>query len=368
MRRALSWLGLAVALALVGAGAAVGQQRARAREASPLPSASSTGPRGLAAARMFLSATGRRFVRLAGEAEAPPQGAVILLAAPRAALDDVDVAALLAHVRAGGTLVWMAGGVRQPALERALSVHILPGRAVRTAAPLAPHPLLAGLELPAGSGQVEGGPPHALAVLGAGPLVAGLSIPSGRGEVLVLSGTEPLENERIGEGGSVTFLARLAARGPIVFDERWLVARGAPPSPAATGLAVAALQALLAAAVLLVARTRRLGAVRPPPPEGSGRTARDYLVSLAALYRRAGAEEEIARATWHRARRALEARTGIPARLPPGEVAARLVRRSPVAAAEAFARGEAALRSGPGALLAACRAADDLRRAIRGAG
>jgi hypothetical protein len=366
VRQALPWLGLALALALVGAGAAIGQQRARERESSPLPSASSTGPRGLAAARMFLSATGRRAVRLADEGDVPPRGAVVLLAAPRAALEDADAAALLAHVRAGGTLVWMAGTVRQPALERALSVRALASRAARTAAPLAPHPLFAGLALPAGGGQAESGRPDALAVLGADALVTGLSIREGRGEVLVLSGPEPLENERIGEGGAVTLLTRLAARGAIAFDERWLVARDAPPSPAARGLAVAAIQALVAAAALLLARARRLGAIRPPPPEGSGRTARHYLASLAALYRRAGAEEELARETWLRARRALERRTGIPARLAPAEAASRLARRS-APAAEAFARGEAALRSGPGALLATCRAADDLRRAVGGA-
>lgn len=362
MRRALPWLALAAALALVGAAAAVGQQRARERQSSPLPSASSTGPRGLAAARMFLVATGRQVARLADEGDLPPPRAVILLAAPRALLEDAEAAALLALVRAGSTLVWMAGPVRQPALERALSVRAFASRSVRSAVPIGPHPLLAGLELPAGDGQVAGGPPEALAVLAAGPHVAGLSIPLGRGEVLVLSGVEPLENERIGEGDSVSLLARLASRGPIVFDERWLTAREAPPPPAARGLAVAALQALLAAAVYLAARGRRLGAVRPPPPEGSARTARDYLASLAALYRRAGAEEEIARATWLRARRALERRAGIPARLPAAEAAARLARRSPAASA-AFARGEAALRSGPGALLATCRAADDLARA-----
>jgi hypothetical protein len=314
---------------------------------------------------MFLAATGRPTSRLADTGDAPPRGAVVLLAAPGAPLGEADAAALVAHARAGGTVVWMAGPVRQPALERALSVRAHAGRALRTSIPIAPHPLLAGLELPAGAGQVEGGPPEALAVLGAGPAVAGLSIPAGRGELLVLSGTEPLENGRLGEGGSATLLVRLAARGPVVFDERWLVPRGAPPSPARTGLAVAALQALLAAAVLLAARGRRLGAIRPPPPEGTGRTARDYLASLAVLYRRAGAEEELARESWGRARRALERTAGIPARLGAVEAEARLARRSP-AAAQAFARGEAAVRSGPGALLATCRAADDLRRAAGG--
>lgn len=362
MRRALAILGLAAALALVGAGAAIGQQRARDREGSPLPSASSTGPRGLAAARLFLLATGRATTRLAEAGEVPPAGAVVLLAGPRAALDDDDVAALLAHARAGGTLIWMAGPGRQPALERALSVRASAGGGRRLAIPRAPHPLLAGLALPAGSGAVEGGPPGALPVLGAGPAIAGLSIQAGRGEVLVLSGSEALENGRLGEGGPLSLLTRLAARGVVVFDERWLVARDAPTSAARRGLVAAVLQGLAAAGLLLAARARRLGAVRPPAAEGSGRTARDYLASLAVLYRRAGAEEELARATWRRERRALERRAGVPARLAGPDALARLAARP--AAAEAFARGEAAPGRGRGALLETCRAADDLERAL----
>jgi hypothetical protein len=70
-------------------------------------------------------------------------------------------------------------------------------------------------------------------------------------------------------------------------------------------------------------------------------------------------------ATWLRARRALEKRTGIPPRLPAAEAAARLARRAK-GAAKAFERGELAARSGPGALLATCRAADDLARAVGG--
>jgi hypothetical protein len=365
MIRALSWLAFAAALAVVGAGAAVGQQRAREREVSPLPSVSSTGPRGLAAARMFLAATGRTAVRLAERDELPPPGAVVILAGPRAPLTGADVAALLAHARAGGTLVWMAGPAPQPALERALSLRAVAGSGVPTAVPLAPHPLIAGLELPAGSLDLVGGPADAIPVLGAASAVAGLSIPTGRGELLVLSGTDPLENARLAEGGSLSLLTRLAARGPVAFDERWLAPRGAAPSPVRAGLAAALAQALAAAVLLVLARGRRLGAVRPPPADGAGRTARDYLVSLAALYRRSAAEGELARESWARARRRLERRAGLPARLDAESAHARLARRS-AAAARAFTRGEAAGRGGPGSLLAATQAARDLDAALGG--
>jgi hypothetical protein len=362
-RRALGWIAIAASLALVAAGAAVGHERAREREASPLPSALSTGPGGLAAARLFLSATGRSALRFDARDARPPPGAVVVLAAPAAELDDAEVGALLDHVYAGGTLVWMAGAARQPALERRLGLRARAAPGFRIAVPLAPHPLLAGLLLPVGAGSVDPEAPGALPVIAVGAEVAGVSVRAGSGEVLVLSGPEPLTNERLGDAGAISFLVRLAARGPIVFNERWLVARGAPAPASTRAIAAAALQGLLALAVWLLARSRRLGAIRPSPPEARGRTARDYLASLAALYGRAGAEEEIARAAWRRARRALERRAGIPARLAGEDAAARLTRRSP-AAAEALRRGEAALRSGRGALLATYRAADELARAV----
>jgi hypothetical protein len=312
---------------------------------------------------MFLAATGRGgAARLEAPRDRPPAGAVLLLAAPGAALGEAEADALVAHARAGGTVVWMAGEVRQPALEGRLRVRARAAPAFRLAVPLAPHPLVSGLLVPAGGGSVEGDEPGALPVLGAGGIVTGLSIPAGEGEVLVLSGPEPFTNERIGDGGAISLLTRLAGRGPIVFDERWLLPRDAPAPPSRRALALAALQALLAVAVWLAARARRLGAIRPPPAEARGRTARDYLASLAALYGRAGAEEELARGAWRRARRALERRAGVPARLAADEAAPRLARRSE-AAAEALRRGEAAVRSGRGALLATYRAVDDLGRA-----
>jgi hypothetical protein len=361
VRRALGWAAVAASLAIVAAAVAVGQERAREREASPLPSARSTGPRGLAAARMFLAATGRGVARLEGAGDVPPKGAVVLLAAPGAVLDEAEAEALVAHARAGGTIVWMAGEVRQPALEARLRVHARAAPAFRLATPLAPHPLVSGLLVPAGGGSVDGNGPGALPILGAGGVVTGLSVPIGAGEVLVLSGPEPFTNERIGDAGAISLLVRLAGRGSIVFDERWLFPRDAPAPASRRALVVAALQGILAVLVWLLARGRRFGAIRPPPAPWRGRTARDYLASLAALYGRAGAEEELARRAWRRARRALERRTGIPARLAAEDATARLGRRSKEAA-EALLRGEAAVASGRGALLATYRAVDELGR------
>lgn len=365
MSRAAAWIALTAALALVAAGAAVGHGRARQLESSPLPSASSTGPRGLAAARLFLSSTARASVRLADRDDRPRAGAVVLLAAPEAPIPERDAEALLAHAAAGGTLVWMAGRHPQPALARSLSARTVAAPGDRLSLPLAPHPLFRDLALRMGGGTVASADARSLPVLGADGRVTAVSVALGGGEVLLLSGPEALSNERIGDGDAITLLVRLAARGPIAFDERWLRAPDAPPPPSQRGLLLLVAQALLAGAVLVAARARRLGAVRPPPPEESGRTARDYLASLAALYRRAGAEREVAAGSWRRARRELERRTGIPARLGSAEAHARLARRSP-AAAEAFARGEAALQGERGALLAVARAAHDLSAALRG--
>ncbi len=368
MPRVLATLAVVAAAAVVAAGAIAGQRRAREAGVSPLPSVENPAPRGLAAARAFLAETGRPAVRLSSAGDTPPARAVVLLAAPGAALDGADADALLAHVRAGGTLVWMAGRAAQPALARRLEARVAWGGGERTAVALAPHPLFVGLTLPAGGGAVASGRPGALAVAGGEGFTSAVSVPLGSGEVILLAGTAPLSNAHLAEADAASFLARLRARGPIAFDERWLVPRDSAPWRSGGALAVILVggQAILAAAVLVLARGRRLGAVRPPPPAAGGRTARDYLASLAELYRRAGAEDDLARAAWASLRRNLEGRAGIPARLPGADARARLARRSGDAA-DALARGEAALaRGGRGVLLAVTRAAADVEGALRG--
>lgn len=333
-----------------------------------LPSTESTGGAGVGAAARWLAATGRRFHRLGPGDDDPARGETWLLLAPARPLDEPAVTALLGRAWEGGLVVWALGNggeAAQPALARRLSVRSLPGGEERSAGPLVPHPLFDGLSLRVGGAAVTSGSPGAIPVLGEADRPAAVSIPMGRGELLLLAGTELLDNRHIDKQGSLSLWVRLAALGPIAFDERHL--RGARPASGAgtppglsLGLQLGLVVLLLAAALL-----PRLGAVRPPPLEAAGRTTRDYLASLAELYRRAGAEEELAAATWRRLRQRLEVQAGVGASLPGEEAAVWLELRDP-AAAGPLRRGEAALaRGGPGLLLEVARAAADVETARR---
>jgi hypothetical protein len=416
------------ALAALAAGTALLEAR-RGPAASALAAADNPGPRGLAAARALLATAGAVVVRGPGDA-APPAAAVIVVAAPQTPLGEAAVAELLAAARAGATVVFALGGARQQALLDALGLSITPGAEERRARGRAPHRLVGDLELPARSaglrivgpgaaasgalvsrpGQLdrasgreaaptgspaaaggrppaapptEGGgtppgdlasaaperkaPVAALVVSGDAGWASAVAVLAGSGEVLVLSGPEPLENAHLLEGDAVSLVTRLGALGPVVFDERFL----APPPAAGlrtagSGMGLLVLQLLAAGLAAVAARARRLGAVRPPPAPAAGRTARAYLASLGALYRRAGAEDELAASAWRALRRRLERRHAVPAALPDAEAARRLARRSG-AAAVALARGSAALAGGgPGVLLDVTRAAADAEAALRG--
>jgi hypothetical protein len=278
------------------------------------------------------------------------------------------VDAVLAHAEGGGLVVWALGELgeaRQPALARQLAARRLPGRGERTVGPLAPHPLFEGLSLRAGGAGVASDRPGARAVLGDADRPEAVAVPLGAGEVVLLAGPEPLDNHHVDTGDALSLWVRLAARGPIAFDERFLrpaaagrASRAGPP--ALLGLQLGVLVLLLAAALW-----PRLGAVRPPPPGGAGRTTREYLASLAGLFQRAGAEPELAAASWQRLRRRLEREAGVPAGLPAEAAARRLATRAP-AAEEPLRRGEAALvRGGPGVLLEVTRASADVEAARR---
>ena len=357
-----------VALALVAAAGTIASQRQRGQELSPLPSVDNGGPRGLAAARAWLDASGRAFRVLRTSDARPREGEVLLILAPASALDEGQAAALLAHAERGGIVVWAMGGASQPALEGRLGV----ARAARasgleehTGSSLAPHPLFDGISLRTGGATLRTTGSAALPVAGDPEHVTAASIPVGAGEAVVLSGADALENFRLGSGDNLALLSRLAAIGPIAFDERWSASlpSGAAGSRGRAGAPAA--QALIAAAVLLLALGRRLGAVRAPSETSPAATSRDYLASLAGLYRRAGAAPELRSAAWRSLRQRLDRGSGIAARIPDDEVAERLAVRSPTAA-RAYERGLAALRlpANEASFVALSRAAGELDAAL----
>lgn len=367
MRRALEAAAVLLFAAAVGTTAALAHRRQREAELSPYPGVENTGPRGLAALHAWLAETGRAPLVISGPEERPLRGATVILATPAAALEPEEAEALLEGARRGGLLVWAAGPEgTQPELEQRLELtrprSIRPAPRDAPAVPLAPHPLVARLSLRPGGGAVLSRLEDALPVAGEPgrlPAAAAVSVPWGRGEVLILAGAALLENASLSRGDNLELWARASARGPVVFDERYLRRREAAAAPSTRALAATVLQALAAALTFFWARGRRLGAVRPPPAAAPGRTAADYLHSLAALYRLARAEPRLAQAAWRRFRGDLQRRLGLPAALPDEEAAARLERSRPRAAA-AFRRAalarRRAVRPGGDALLALTRA------------
>jgi hypothetical protein len=362
--RRLPLLGaLVLVAAAVVATSVSAPRRERSAAEARLPSAANPSGRGLGAPLAWLAATGRDAAVLDRPGQAPGPGDTWLLLAPAAPVPARDVQAFLDHAAAGGLSVWALGRTAQPALEAALRATRLPGGGERTATGLPGHPLLGGLSLRVGGEGVASGAPGARAATGPEEPPAAVAVPVGRGEVLLLSGTEPLDNAHLPEADALTLWVRLASRGRVVFDERWLAPR--PEAAPLGAAALAALQALVAALVLLLALGRRHGAVRPPPAPASRRTARDYLAALAALARRAGAEPSLAAASWRRLRLRVEREAGVPARLADEDAAQRLEGLAAPAAA-ALRRGAAALRAaGPGQLLEVTRAAADVESALR---
>jgi len=294
MRRA--WpiaIGLA-ALALVAAAVLAGSSGPGRRRDGPLarlPSAESPGPRGLAVAAAWLGATGRPWARLAAPEDAPPPGATWLLVAPARPLGEADAAALLAHAARGHLVVWAMGEAPQPALAAALGARWLPGRGAgeRTVAGAPGDPLLDGLTLRTGEAGVASDRPGARAAATGAPgePPAAVTVPVGRGAVLLLAGPAALDNAHLAAGDALSLWVRLAARGPVAFDERWLApVRPAPVTPPVRAATLAALQAVLAALALLLAVGPRFGAVRrrPPRPRGAppATTSRRWPSSTAA--------------------------------------------------------------------------------------
>ncbi len=371
MRRVGAALALA-ALAVFAAASAVAHRREAGAMARFARGVEGTGPRGSAALYRWAASTGRTPMRVAGD-DAVPAGAVWILDGPAAPLGPGESEDLLAHAREGGLVVWALGPEPQPELEKRLRLRRDARRAQtgQRQLAIAPHPLFRGLSPRGRCEPMESRVPGALAVAGidggAEPCAAALSIPVGLGEVVVLAGGELLANRSVGEADGLAFWARVAARGPLAFDERHLAGRPGPRLP--RGLWTLLVQAALATLLAGWAFLPRFGAVRPPPPERAPGTT-GYLGSLGELYRRAGAEPELVRSALESLRARVRERAGIPRNQPDAEVARWLARRSPEAsrAFAAAAAAGAASRAGVAELVRVTQAAADLETALAARG
>jgi hypothetical protein len=322
---------LAVALAFsLGTRASVGS-------AGEMASVQSHSGGGLAGVAAWLREAGAELRVLEGPlADVPPSTATVVLAAPTAArITRNEVEVLERFVVGGGTLVYLRPETGQAELDGWLQIE---SAEELDGAPLLADPGGATAQVSPARGLMEGlsafrvgtrrgitsSDPHFLAVASVGRVPALLWRPEGRGEVFVAAGADLAENRRLELGDNRVFWARLAARGPLAFDEFHHVPPAAPPLP--VGPWAFALQAVLCAVLWAWTRGTHLGPPRTPVVS-THRSALEYADSFGRLLRRSRVETALVADQEQRLRRMLQERMGIPLQAPPAEVTQRLRRQ-----------------------------------------
>lgn len=272
--------------------------------------------------------------------EVSREGGLILLLAPEAALEPEEVAALIAHVRRGGRLIYAVaggpgGGVPSEGLLAAAGLGLAPGEGGAGEVAVMPIP---GAAIPEGRIPAVGGP--RLAWLGEAPstgrviaedgggLVA-VAVQEGAGVLVAVAELTPFANRWLGEGASAGLVVGLvetfAGDRPVVVDGWHHGIRGEASLLTlllASPWRFALFQALLVAAAALLAWGRRQVAPAeegPTPMPGPG----PQVDALAALYQRAGADALAAEALLDDFCRRAAPRLGmLPADGPPALIAA----------------------------------------------
>jgi hypothetical protein len=319
---------LALAVLVVLGIAIYGAQRAPA--STPYASTSAASDGTLALYR-WLATLGFHPVRLSSRPLRLEGLRALFVLEPQAAFSTGDVATTLQWVRQGGTLVLLEDG-GDPALPNALhlSIRPLPGAdelpftsspAPYGAAPVQPllaHPPLRGLNVSVSAG-VYGAGPGVVPVLGNGGMrapdaaphahVAG---PDARNPVLVYeqvdrgrvyAGSTPaaVANGLIAAGDNrrlaLNLLAGLPRGARVGFDDFHLVTAASEPMTLGAALTTAGwgralLYALALTFVYVVLTGRRLGRPLRAVPE-RGRSLAEYVISMAAIFRRAGLRSRV---------------------------------------------------------------------------
>jgi hypothetical protein len=312
-RAALAVVGALFAIAVLGSflpggGASGGRS----------PSSSySTKADGLAAYTALLARFGHPVERLRGDllpGALDPAATVVVLDAP--GLSPAEAKNLGRFVRGGGRLI--AGGLGADEwLSLVLDDHVAASEhGVRSAEPLDPAaPEVDGVRTVRTDGAASWGDAGRMVPVlgGQGRAVAATASP-GQGRVIALADPSALQNHLLGEADNAAFgLALAGASRSVRFDEGphgYGQGEGLAALPRRWRLAMAGLG--LAAAVWLLARSRRLG-----PPEDEARTLppprRAYVDALAGTLARTGRAGEAAEPVRARVRALVAQRSGLPA-------------------------------------------------------
>lgn len=313
---------------------------------SPIPSIDNRGPRGAAVLATWLRAAGVPVITHdAPLTKLPADVRVLVIAAP--ALEELrqeEVDAVRAFVNAGGTLVYLAARTgAQPALHRWLELH---------SGDVSPLVSMDGIEDVGGTtvkvrfsaGLLEGVKTIrlsadrmiALSRADAVPVTEHGALwwfPEGSGEVWAAGGPDLIENARLELADNALFWSRLAARGPIAFDE-YHHHRGATVKP--VNLVATLLQVIFLGVLALWTIGTRLGPPRDEPLT-QHRSALEYVRAMATLTANARVEDELVVALKHDFRRRLAEELSIPTSWTWEEAATQLAKQTGVSRDEVLA-------------------------------
>jgi hypothetical protein len=282
---------------------------AERRADDPRISTFRSGPHGARALLLLMDELGiPRGQRLRPWTEDEDPDDVLVMLAPSQAPTQDEVAALVAWVRRGGTLVYGAGR-NDDAVLRALDVGALlnlgsavdgTGRPARAGDPwLAEIDSVPGFRAAFADGAraLQGGAVPLLRTAAGPPVV--VLFPIGEGRAIVFSSARVLSNAAVREPGAALLFARVAASsvehgGVVRFDEYHHGFREGGPARALwrfvthTNPGRGLLQLLVAGLALLLLFGHRFGA---PVAERTGRrrSPLEHVEAVAAAYRRAGA-------------------------------------------------------------------------------
>jgi hypothetical protein len=299
--------------------------------ASPVPySSTSAAADGTLGLYLWLKSLGYRPQRL--DSPLPPTNgpAALVVLEPYTGFTAAEAAGTQRWVRQGGTLILLRDQGNDALMSALhLRVALITGASSDTAVPMQPvlnRPPLRRLSVTV-SAEMQGTAPGVVAVLSAAasdgsrrPVLVYEAV--GRGRVYAASTPDILTNGRIARADNrrlaLNALAGLPTGAVVGFDEYHLVAHtAASAQPVSldeailgTGWGRSLIAAALLAAAYIALTGRRMGRPVPAIPE-RGRSLAEYIVSTAALFRRAGLRDRVLALWQDDLRRALAGPGGV---------------------------------------------------------